>query len=67
MHEEEADNTMDEIIGNLEDDDISLDGSITEMIATVDDAKKIPLDNSIRARLRAKVSKIRNLQGQYIC
>ena len=41
-------------VSGLEDDNISLDGSITEMVASVDDSKKIPLQGSIRDRLRSR-------------
>ena len=50
-----ANEQLDDVVGDLEDDSISLDGSITDMIASVDDAKKIPMDNTILSRLRAMV------------
>ena len=46
-----------------EEDNVSLDGSITEAIASVDDSNKIPLGGSVRDRLRRRrVSQLISLQ-----
>ena len=52
--EEEPEETITSEVGDLEDDDISLNESLTEDMATVDNSRKIPIGSNAKERMRSR-------------